>query len=256
MIFPGLVSVTFRQLSPLEIVKLTAQAGLFGIEWGGDLHVPHGDLRQAQAVRDLTESAGLHVASYGSYYRTWPQEPAPFEQILETALVLGAPVIRVWAGKQPSAQSSQEHYNLIADEAHRIASLAAQNGVKVAFELHGNTLTDTDQSTIKLIEQVAHPALKSYWQPRVHDSLEANLSSIQTISPWLSNIHVFHWQVQRPDAILDRRPLREGVDRWKKYIKILEQLSENRYAMLEFVRDDSPEAFLEDAKTLREICTT
>ena len=36
MIHPGLVSITFRELSPREIVKLVADGGLVGIEWGGE----------------------------------------------------------------------------------------------------------------------------------------------------------------------------------------------------------------------------
>ncbi len=39
----GLVSVTFRQLSPEEIVRVAREAGLTVIEWGGDVHVPPGD---------------------------------------------------------------------------------------------------------------------------------------------------------------------------------------------------------------------
>lgn len=57
MLLPGLVSITFRKLSPGEIVELVATAGLVGIEWGGDVHVPHGDFARAAEVRKLTEGA-------------------------------------------------------------------------------------------------------------------------------------------------------------------------------------------------------
>jgi 3-dehydroshikimate dehydratase len=50
MLIPGLVSVTFRKLSPQEIIALTAEAQLQVIEWGGDIHVPHGDIQQAENV--------------------------------------------------------------------------------------------------------------------------------------------------------------------------------------------------------------
>ena len=46
----GLVSVTFRELASREIVALVANAGLDGIEWGGDVHVPHGELSTARQV--------------------------------------------------------------------------------------------------------------------------------------------------------------------------------------------------------------
>jgi len=68
MIFPGLVSITFRKLSPEQIIELVRKAGLSGIEWGGDIHVPHGDIARAKEVKSMTKEAGLRVAVYGSYY--------------------------------------------------------------------------------------------------------------------------------------------------------------------------------------------
>lgn len=65
----GLVSVTFRNLAIKEIVKIVVEAGLDGIEWGGDIHVPHGDLQVAKQTMRMTEDAGLTVTAYGSYYR-------------------------------------------------------------------------------------------------------------------------------------------------------------------------------------------
>jgi 3-dehydroshikimate dehydratase len=105
MLYPGLVSVTFRELSLEKIVDLVAQAELTGIEWGGDVRVPHGDQGQARAVRRMTVETGLTVAAYGSYYRAGHPETGPFEAILETAIELDAPSVRVWAGKRGSADA-------------------------------------------------------------------------------------------------------------------------------------------------------
>ena len=80
MIYSGLVSVTFRALSPAEIVELVARAGLEGIEWGGDVHAPHGDVARARDVYRRTVDAGLAIPSYGSYYR--PGKPAALGSIL------------------------------------------------------------------------------------------------------------------------------------------------------------------------------
>jgi len=95
----GLVSVTFRKLTPEHIVDLVAEAGLTGIEWGGDIHVPHGDLTAASRVRSFTEQAGLRTSAYGSYYRVGQNEPDEnsFDRVLETAQALDAPTIRVWS---------------------------------------------------------------------------------------------------------------------------------------------------------------
>ena len=106
MIHPALVSITFRKLDPPAIVQLVKQACLVGIEWGGDIHVPHGDRARAREVRALTEEAGLTTYAYGSYYRAGHSEDEglSFEAVCASACALNAPTIRVWAGKQDAAE--------------------------------------------------------------------------------------------------------------------------------------------------------
>ncbi|MBC8139296.1 MAG: TIM barrel protein, partial [Fibrella sp.] len=142
---PGLCSVTLRQHSATEVIRLAREAGLEGIEWGGDIHVPPGESALAQRVGKQTRAAGLAVISYGSYYRLAHSETdgMAFASVLETALALQAPVIRVWAGtKSPEKTTKPEQAAIIAD-ASRVATLAESAGVRVALEFHANTLTET-----------------------------------------------------------------------------------------------------------------
>ena len=48
MLTGGLVSITFRDLEANEIIDLVKKSGLTAIEWGGDVHVPHGDFNRAR----------------------------------------------------------------------------------------------------------------------------------------------------------------------------------------------------------------
>ncbi len=99
----GLVSVTFRNLIPAVITDLTAQAMLDGVEWGADVHVPPTDLINAAAVGAQTREAGISTVSYGSYYYAGYSEEI-FADLIAGAKALGAPNIRVWAGKKGSAE--------------------------------------------------------------------------------------------------------------------------------------------------------
>ncbi len=65
----GLTSVTFRNKSAEEVVEYCKMCGLSAIEWGSDVHVKPGDLKQAETVRKITENSGITACSYGSYYR-------------------------------------------------------------------------------------------------------------------------------------------------------------------------------------------
>lgn len=51
----GLTSVTFRNRSAEDILQLCRAIGIDDIEWGGDVHVPPGDLALAQDIQTLRE---------------------------------------------------------------------------------------------------------------------------------------------------------------------------------------------------------
>ena len=249
MIQPGLVSVTFRKLSPAEIIALVKQAGLKGIEWGGDVHVPSGDLGRAREVRELTLENGLSVAAYGSYYRAGQSESAgmSFEQVLATAMELGAPTIRVWPGGAGSDATDEDGRWKIIQDLRRIAELASHARVTVSLEFHGGTLTDTNESASKLMVEVDHANVLLNWQPHNGEAAAECVHGLREVLPRVGNVHVFHWW---PTAN-ERHPLAAGLERWGQFWPLLRQAPGDRFALLEFVQGDDPAAFLRDAATLK-----
>jgi sugar phosphate isomerase/epimerase len=230
---PGLVSVTFRRLTPAEIVALAAANGMAAIEWGGDVHVPVGAHGVARQVAARCGDAGIAVEAYGSYYRAGGDG---FEPVLATALSLGAPRIRVWAGDGTAGHAA------VAADLRRIAALAAGEGVEIAVEYHADTLTGTLTSALALF--AAAPGVRSYWQPPVGSTLADALAAVPALDPVAA--HVFTW-----DATGNRLPLAEGAALWRPVLAALGELPGDRHVLLEFVRDDEPNAFVADASTLR-----
>lgn len=254
MLQSGLVSVTFRKLAPAEIVALVRKAGLRGIEWGGDIHVPHGDLVRAREVGELTTEAGLTVAAYGSYYKAGHSEAAGlrFESVLESALELRAPTIRVWTGAAGSAATDEDTRWRVVADLRRIAELAAKAGVRIAAEFHGGTLTDTNASTNQLLLEVDHPNFYSYWQPLMEMTDAECAEGLTAIRPRLAHLHVYQWRWEAQKY--HRLPLAEGTARWAEFLQLAAAAPEipgGRYAMLEFVENDAPESFLRDAPVLK-----
>lgn len=248
MIHPGLVSVTFRKFSPAQVVALTRKAELSGIEWGGDVHVPHGDVERAREVRALTEEAGLKVAAYGSYYRAGGSEAngLPFQQVLESAVALGAPTIRVWPGGKGSAGMSAAERGAVVEDLRRIAGLAGRAGISISTEFHDGTLTDTNASAEALLAEVGHANVFTYWQPHNGEATAECVAGLRAVAGRVSNVHVFHWW---PTAA-ERHPLVDGEARWAEFWRELKALPGERFAMLEFVQGDEEAAFLRDAATL------
>ena len=247
MLTTGLVSITFRALSPPEIVRLVREASLDTIEWGGDVHVPPGDVRRAQEIARLTTDAGLSVAAYGSYYRAGPSEgdSPPFARVLETALALGAPVVRVWAGTVGSGDAGEAVRRAVTDDLRRAAALAAEARVQIALEFHGGTLSDTPDAALRLLGDIGHPHLKTLWQPAVGASPAERLAGLRRLLPHLAHIHAFQWAADGA-----RLPLADGEAEWHEYLSLAAR-DNNHPVLLEYVPGDSPEAFRRDAGTLR-----
>ncbi len=245
----GLVSVTFRQLEPAAIIDLCRQAVLDGIEWGGDIHVPHGDLDRARAVGRLTRAAGLAIPSYGSYYRAGVSEPEglAFPPVLATAVALQAANIRIWAGKLGSGQADENLWQQVIEDTKRVCGLAGRAGLTVSFEYHDGTLTDTPETALRLAKAVDCANLRLYWQPAVGLTAAARLAGLQLVQPWLSHCHVFHWSGQ------DRLPLADGRAEWRQYLDQMRTDQNLHYCLLEFVRNSDPDQFLADGAILREL---
>jgi sugar phosphate isomerase/epimerase len=258
VITPGLVSVTFRQLPPRRVVELTRVAGLGSIEWAGDVHVPHGDRAAARDVRRMTNDAGLAVSAYGSYYRAGVSESQglAFRRVLDTAALLEAPTIRVWAGVVGSASADNATRRAIIADLVRVCDLAAGANVGVSLEFHADTLADTAESTAALLRDVARPNLTTFWQPPNGAPPGRALAGLRLLLPHVSNLHVFHWW---PDH-RHRWPLARGQRRWREYVRAVAAAvngdgrnGQSRTASIEFVVGDSVEQFRDDAATLKRL---
>ncbi|MBO9605687.1 MAG: sugar phosphate isomerase/epimerase [Paenibacillaceae bacterium] len=258
MIRTGLLSVTFRKKTPEEIIRLVQQAGLDGIEWGGDVHVPHNDAKRAAEVGKWTKEAGLALTSFGSYYYTGGKtrgnsDNPRFENVLETAIALGVPAIRVWAGDRPSEEADEQWRRTVADDTRRIADLAAQAGITIDFEYHNHTLTDTPASAEQLLREIDHTNVRSNWQAPLEMDAAQRLDSLRGMLPWLANVHVFHWTPSLTEQRkLVQHPLAEGKEEWIAFLRTINQAGRSPFAMLEFVKGESDEQFLQDAATLKE----
>lgn len=252
MLTGGLVSISFRSMEPRAIVTMVAKAGLKGIEWGGDIHVPHGDIRRARDVREMTLDAGLVPCSYGSYYRAG--EPAgdnnpEFGTVLDSTNTLEAPVVRVWCGRRASDQADDDYRKRVVDDLEKIGETARERDVVVACEYHANTLTDTNESARKMFREIASDNVIPYWQPPGGMTHAEQTEGLKALLPTLGNLHVFHWEMV--DGKRERKPLAQGREHWIEWLQLAARTGRNHWALLEFVRNDSQEQFAQDAQTLK-----
>jgi sugar phosphate isomerase/epimerase len=249
LIQPGLVSVTFRHLPTERVLELAVEAGLAAIEWGGDVHVPHGDLETAERVGRQTHEAGLATPVYGSYYRCMPDAPddPDASAVVETAAALGAKHIRVWAGTCGGYEATEPQRDAIISDLQRICDLSAEHDMGVTLEYHADTLTDTADSCLWLLMDTNRSNLSTLWQPTNGATDAESLTTLRRVDPYVRHLHVFNWRTGRSD----QTALEEGTQRWLTFLANAWNAPRDRFAMIEFVKDDDEAMFKRDAATLK-----
>ncbi|OLZ46236.1 sugar phosphate isomerase [Amycolatopsis coloradensis] len=240
--------MTLRRLDADEVAHRAAAAGLRVIEWGADVHVRPGDDWAADRVLEAMARHDLTCASYGSYFRATPMETGKFGDIAATAVRLGAARIRVWAGKAGSADVDPEEREQIVAGLREAADVAGGHGLEVALEFHGGTLTDTAESTVRLLEEVGRDNLGTYWQPPQDLPDEQALAGLELVLDRVRAVHVFSWWPSN-----ERHPLTARADLWTRAFALLTKTGRPLDALLEFVPDNDPELVPGEADALRKL---
>ena len=102
-ISPGLCSITFRSLATDEVLTLAVRAGVEGIEWGADGHVPPGGGAAVEALRARCRDAGVEIVSYGSYLGFAPADGRRDGNDRGRARLRARRSARRWSGSGPSS---------------------------------------------------------------------------------------------------------------------------------------------------------
>ena len=239
----GLVSISFRSKTVEEVARAAKDAGLEAIEWGGDVHAPHGNISAAKIAREISEKYGLRVAHYGSYYKMGYSDPALFDDVLASARELGAPIIRVWAGLgiHPDTLPSEDYERIVKD-ARRICDMAGD--IIIATECHSDSITEHYTYAVKFFEDVDRKNLKTFWQPNQHHGFEYDILAAKALLPYVVGVHVFNWEGDKPE----KYPLMQNVEKWRAYMEILKEKDLNY--MLEFMPDDRIESLPGESESL------
>jgi sugar phosphate isomerase/epimerase len=253
----GLCSITFRPLNVQQVADLVKRAGLDAIEWGSDVHVKPGDTASAESAKQITEATGLEVSSYGSYYNILDGEGhrGDFMPVLDSAQALGTDTIRIWAGVHPSEVVAADYRAKLLDGLREDLDAAAARNIRLALEFHCNTLTDSNAAALALLNELSHPNLYCYWQPMywIADA-DYRFQGLEALKERVINLHVFHWLYHPYNGSwndnVERCALTDGAADWQRYLTV-DLPTGDHYALMEFVRNDSEEAFVKDAATLK-----
>ena len=240
----GLVSVSFRALSPERILSAVKESGLSCIEWGSDVHAPKDDIKGLEDIARLQKEYGIACSSYGTYFRLGVTPVKELEDYIKAAGILGTDILRLWCGNKGSQEYSAGEKERLFGECAAAAEIAQKNGVKICMECHNGTFTDRKASAEELMRAVNSSAFRMYWQPNQYRTEEENLEYARALADYTEHIHVFNWKEEKRIALGD------GVDIWKKYLEIF---GDRKTLLLEFMPDDDINSLPGETDALRRI---
>ncbi len=167
MIRLGLASSAFPAKSPQEIMKLALDAGLEGVEWAAESHLRPGDKAVAQSLMMETLLARLSIVSYAALYRVRPghESGLAFDTILDTAAMLQAPILRIFAGQLPYAKESAEGRASLLEELRRLGDRSGERGITICLSFGRGTCLEAYEAAAALFADLDHAFVRLAWEP-------------------------------------------------------------------------------------------
>ena len=240
----GLVSVSFRNHSPEEILQAMQAAGLSYIEWGSDVHAPCQDVNAIKELAELQKKYGITCSSYGTYFSLGKTPTDTLRAYIAAAKLLGTDVLRVWCGEKSGENMSKEETEALLMQCHEAAEIARENDVTLCMECHQQTFTERLQDAELLLREVGSPHFQMYWQPFQWKTEEDNLAYAQKVSESVLHLHVFQWKGS------ERFSLENGIEEWRMY---LQKFKTPRTLLLEFMPDDCITSLAREVAALKKI---
>ena len=219
-------------------------AGLTCIEWGSDVHAPCEDAEKLKILAAQQAECGISCCSYGTYFRLGETPMEELPKYIAAAKILGTDILRLWCGRKRSADMTEDEREAFVALCREAASIAETHNVTLCMECHKKTFTEDPDQAAWLMDTVASPHFRMYWQPFQWQTPEQNVENAKTIAPYAEHIHVFNWVNK------EKLPLADAVSHWKDYLKAF---STPRTLLLEFMPGGGIEELPAEAAALRTI---
>lgn len=161
---PSIFTKTFADRDLESAVRTAAEIGYEGVEiMAREPHLPADtSLERAEEIETVLDALDLSVpclATYTGGYsslseRDCEAELETFEKYLELSTVLGVDLLRHGAGGPSVRNATDEDFERAAAWLERAADLAAEYDRTIGLEIHSHTLTETVDSTLRLLEMI------------------------------------------------------------------------------------------------------
>ena len=190
----SICTISFRhQLISIEQLLGWAQSNHFqAIElWG--IHA-NNLADQGPYDKDWLKGFGLYTSMISDYLPLQGPEPQLYykvQRLSRLCKLWGTGKLRTFAGDQASDQTSAAQRRTMVLRLRSICEWVAQHGISLIVEIHPNTLADTVESTLQLIDEVAHASLRINFDVlHVWESGANTLEALDKLAPYIQHFHL------------------------------------------------------------------
>lgn len=165
-----------------------------------------------------------------------PKRDAQLELVkrwVDRAEILGAPVIRIFSGKQGSGQLLEEAHRLAVEGMEECCDYAGQHGVFLALENHGG-LTATAEGLLQLVRDVKSPWFGVNVDTGNFHSTDP-YAELEQIAPYALNVQV------KVVMYGEGRKTKTPAD-FARLAKIMRGVGYRGYVVLEYEETEDPRA--------------
>jgi len=190
----ALCTISFRHqlISLAQIAAWAAEHGFAGIElWG----VHARNLAGTPGYdADWLQGYGLSVPMISDYLPVQGDRQAALAKaktLCRIAQYWRARKVRTFAGTRSSADVSSEERRAWVARLRDLCAVAEVHGVDLVVETHPNTLADTRASTVQLLEEVDHSALKLNFDViHVWEGHTDPIEAFSALEPFIAHVHL------------------------------------------------------------------
>lgn len=152
-------STGLKGMNLKEVLEAAARLQLDGVElWDGHLEAyldsggTPAELRRYLTEHRLGVPAISTYASFSQSQEAWGSDLRTIQRAARRAAELDCPRIRTFAGHLPSREADRLIWNRVGSGLSEASKACAAHGVRLAIEMHNNTLADTVESIATLLE--------------------------------------------------------------------------------------------------------
>jgi 3-dehydroshikimate dehydratase len=185
----------------LDIIRDVKAAGYDGVEvWWA--HVEKKSAAELAEVKAAADGAKLAMPMLSSYLGNFNLAMTNYDEMIDrtkaaapVAVKLGIPLLRAfvgWTCECSSLTASEEYWRFNLKGFREMAAIAADHGLTIALETHGQTLVDSVQGVRRLLEE-GDGRLRVNFQlddMAANSKLPDGVAVYEAIKPWVVHMHV------------------------------------------------------------------